>query len=100
MITGGSAFNVKAESLRLGDFTKEEVERLFASHTNETGQVFSGTTLDAVWELSEGQPWLVNALGYEITYKMKANRDPSVPLTPEMVYQAGEKSHSPKGDPH
>ena len=35
-ITGGSAFNIKAESLRLGDFTRAEVHALLAQHTEET----------------------------------------------------------------
>ena len=33
VITGGSAFNVKARSLRLGDFDREEVEALYKQHT-------------------------------------------------------------------
>jgi len=90
IITGGSAFNVKAESLRLGDFTKEETEILYQSHTQDTGQVFAQGALDAVWELSEGQPWLVNALAYEVCFKTKENRDSSVVITPEMIRQAGE----------
>ncbi|MEA1911481.1 MAG: AAA-like domain-containing protein, partial [Spirochaetota bacterium] len=40
IITGGSAFNIKAESLRLGNFTKEDVKNLLLEHTKETGQVF------------------------------------------------------------
>lgn len=90
VITGGSAFNVKAESLRLGDFTREEMASLLCTHTEESGQQFEDKAFDAVWELSEGQPWLVNALAYEVTYKMKTSRNPSVTITPEMVYQAGE----------
>jgi hypothetical protein len=41
IITGGSAFNVKAESLRMGGFVKTEVGLLLARHTDETGQVFT-----------------------------------------------------------
>jgi hypothetical protein len=47
IITGGSAFNIKSESLRLGDFTPEEVERLYRQHTAETGQVFEDGALGA-----------------------------------------------------
>ncbi|MCP4106041.1 MAG: DEAD/DEAH box helicase family protein, partial [Desulfobacteraceae bacterium] len=90
VITGGSAFNIKAESLRLGDFCREEVESLYMSHTEETGQEFSEDAVNAAWELSEGQPWLVNALGYEVCFDMKANRDRSVSITGDMVHQAGE----------
>ena len=38
IVTGGSAFNVKAKSLRLGDFSKAEVRALLDQHTAETGQ--------------------------------------------------------------
>ena len=41
MVGGGSAFNVRAESLRLGDFTEPEVRALLAQHTAETGQAFT-----------------------------------------------------------
>jgi len=90
VITGGSAFNIKAESLRIGDFSKTDTEMLYNSHTKETGQMFALGTLDTVWELSEGQPWLVNALGYEVCFKTKAHRDHSAVITPEMIRQAGE----------
>ncbi len=91
VITGGSAFNIKAESLRLGEFSRQEAETLYRFHTDETGQKFSEDALDAAWELSEGQPWLVNALGYEICFKKKADRDDrSVLVTGDMVRQAAE----------
>ena len=38
VVAGGSAFNVKAASLRLGDFSRTEVLSLLAQHTTETGQ--------------------------------------------------------------
>ena len=65
VITGGSAFNIKAESLRLGDFNQTEVVTLLGEHTAETGQAFTPEALEQVWELTQGQPWLVNALAYE-----------------------------------
>jgi type II secretory pathway predicted ATPase ExeA len=90
VITGGSAFNIKAKSLRLGDFIRPEVETLLLEHTQETGQVFTPAALDLVWELTQGQPWLVNALAYETTWDMKAGRDRSRPVTGEMIQQAKE----------
>lgn len=90
VITGGSAFNIKTKSLRLGDFTCDEVNRLWGQHTEETGQPFEPAALDVVWELSCGQPWVVNALGYEVTFEMRENRDRSRPITAEMVEQAKE----------
>ena len=65
IIAGGSAFNVKAKSLRLGDFSKHETKTLLQQHTEETGQAFTLEALQAVWERTEGQPWLVNALAEE-----------------------------------
>ena len=41
IITGGSAFNIKAESLRLGNLSEPEVRALYQQHTTETGQVFT-----------------------------------------------------------
>ena len=40
IITGGSAFNIRSASLRLGDFSRHEVLSLLAQHTEETGQAF------------------------------------------------------------
>ena len=90
IITGGSAFNIKAVSLRLGDFSREETERLYQLHTTATGQVFTDNVSDTVWELTEGQPWLVNALAYEVCFNIKENRDRSVDITPEMIRRAGD----------
>jgi hypothetical protein len=89
-ITGGSAFNIKAKSLRLGDFSKAEVAVLLAQHTTETGQVFTPEALEAVWTLTLGQPWLVNALAYETCFEIRAGRDRSQPITVERIQQAKE----------
>ena len=90
VITGGSAFNVKAKSLRLGDFVQSEVAALYAQHSRETGQVFEPEALARLWDLSRGQPWLTNALGYEVCFEKRAARDRSRPVTLEMVEQAKE----------
>lgn len=90
IITGGSAFNIKAKSLRLGNFTKEDIEELYMQHTRETGQKFEPECFPVIWDATEGQPWLVNALGYEVTMEIKANRNREVVITPEMIIQAKE----------
>ena len=90
IITGGSAFNIKAESLRLGDFNKKETFDLLKQHEKETGQIIEQNALESVWKYSQGQPWLVNALGYEICFKMKENRNRKKSITEEMVHQAKE----------
>ena len=91
IVTGGSAFNIKAESLRLGNFSKDEIHELYMQHTRETGQQWDEACFPMVWEATEGQPWLVNALAHEVTYKMKENRDRSITITPEMIYRAQER---------
>lgn len=91
IVTGGSAFNIKAKSLRLGNFTKEEIHDLYMQHTAATGQEFDEACFPLIWEATEGQPWLVNALGYEVTYEMKENRDRSIRIIPEMIYRAQER---------
>ena len=89
-ITGGSAFNIKAKSLRLGDFTAEEVTTLLQEHTAETGQEFTLDALTRVWDLTQGQPWLVNALAYETCFEMPEGRDRSRPVTVDLIDQAKE----------
>ena len=74
-VTWGSAFNIKAESLRLGDFTEDEVRALLGQHTAETGQEFAPGVIDRIWHLTQGQPWLVNALALQACFKDKAGRD-------------------------
>lgn len=91
VITGGSAFNIKAESLRLGNFTREEVRQLYQLHTEETGQAFTPEALQAVWEFTHGQPWLVNALGYEACFKKEGERERTRPITAELLEQAKER---------
>ena len=68
IIAGGSAFNIKARSLRLGDFSQAEVLALLGQHTEETGQVFTDDALETVWTQTQGQPWLVNALADEACF--------------------------------
>ena len=91
IITGGSAFNIKAESLNLGDFNKREIEILYNQHTEETGQEFEHGVIDYVWELTEGQPWLTNALGYVACFKIKQGRDRSKKITKKLIEEAKER---------
>ena len=91
IITGGSAFNIKAESLRLGNFSEEETRTLCLQHTKETGQVFEDEALAAIWHLTCGQPWLVNALAYEVCFKLEAGKDRKNPITSLMVEEAKER---------
>jgi hypothetical protein len=91
IVTGGSCFNIKAKSLRLGDFSRDEVRELYEQHTTATGQVFEEDIYPRVWELTHGQPWLVNALAHQAAFEMKENRDRKRPITLEVVDEAAEQ---------
>jgi hypothetical protein len=43
-----------------------------------------------VWDLTEGQPWLVNALAYEACFKIKEGKDRGQEITVPMIQQAKE----------
>ncbi|MDR0763874.1 MAG: AAA-like domain-containing protein [Bacteroidales bacterium] len=60
-INPGSPFNIKKDSATLSNFSKENIEKLFAQRTEETGQKITAEAMDYVWEQSQGQPWLVNS---------------------------------------
>ena len=44
-----------------------------------------------MWELTAGQPWLVNALAYETCFRNKAGRDRSRPVTADDIHAARER---------
>lgn len=90
-ITGGSCFNIKSKSLTIGNFSRDEVEKLYLEHTKETGQIFENEVFDYVYEYTDGQPWLVNALAWEVCFEMKENRDRTVTITVEMMHEAKER---------
>ena len=43
-----------------------------------------------MWELTEGQPWLVNALAYEACFEMEEGRDRAKEITVDMLNRAKE----------
>ena len=88
-VTGGSAFNVSAGSLRLGDFSEAEVESLLRQHTSETGQEFHPQAIHRVWTQTCGQPWLVNALCDRTCSRDKQERER--PITEEDILEAQEQ---------
>ena len=91
LVLGGSAFNVKSKSLRLGDFTEAETRALLAQHTAETGQAFTDGALELILTRSAGQPWLVNALCREACFDSEAGRDRSRAITESDILDAQER---------
>ena len=67
------------------------MEILLKQHTEETGQAFEENAIESIWKLTNGQPWLVNALAYEVCFKMKEGCDRSKNITAEMVTEAKER---------
>ena len=91
MVAGGSAFNIKAESLRMGDFSRDEVRALLGQHVEETGQSFADGALEAMWAQTQGQPWLVNALAYETCFRGDLATDRLRAVTEAEVLEATER---------
>lgn len=67
-ISTSSPFNIKAKSIGLPNFSKEEVAELYSQHTQETGQLFDNEAIEYAFYLTQGQPWLVNALAFESAF--------------------------------
>jgi AAA ATPase domain len=84
-----SPFNVKTKSLRLGDFTFEDVVELYGQHTAVTGQEFTPQALQRAFQASQGQPWLVNALAAEVIDELRIA--PPEPITDDHMDQAVER---------
>lgn len=82
-----SPFNVKSDSLFLTDFSKEEVFELLEQHTSETGQVFPVEVKEEIFRLSNGQPWLTNALARQMISKI-LKYDFSREITFELLAEA------------
>lgn len=83
-----SPFNIKIKSLTLRNFNQNEVAELYGQHTTETGQVFTPEAVKRAFDLTQGQPWLVNAIAKEIVEELA--RDPSQPITVGYIETAKE----------
>jgi hypothetical protein len=63
----------------LHNFTHDEVAELYAQHTADTGQPFEPAAIDRAFVLSDGQPWLVNAMARQVVLHIRP--DPTQPIT-------------------
>ena len=82
-----SPFNIVTETFTLKNFTKEEISSLYRQHTDESGQIFEQDAIDLVYEQTQGQPWLVNAIVREVIVKMLQS-DYTRPVTASLVDEA------------
>ena len=86
-----SPFNIKTRSLTLRNFTGEEVAELLEQHTQETGQEFEPEAKQELFEQTQGQPWLVNALASQLTTSYDALvPDRSMSVKHQQVLEARE----------
>jgi hypothetical protein len=69
----------------MGDFTSDQIAELYDQHV--TGQEFTKDAVDRGFDLTQGKPWLVNALAYEITFRMGT----SGTITTAQVNEAKER---------
>ena len=83
-----SPFNIKVESLTMRNFYAEEVCELYQQHTDDTGQIFRPEATQLVFDLTQGQPWLVNAIARQLVEVVAP--EPSITITPTMVNEAKE----------
>ena len=81
-------FNIKIRSLTLRNFNVEEDADLYAQHTSVTGQQFRPETIQLVFDLTQGQPWLVNALAKEVVEALVT--DSTISITPAHIQTVKE----------
>ncbi|MDR2761918.1 MAG: AAA-like domain-containing protein, partial [Planctomycetaceae bacterium] len=82
-----SPFNIVTESLTLKNFNDKEIIQLYQQHTDETGQKFESDAIELVYEQTQGQPWLVNAIAREVIVKLLQG-DYARPVTVDLVKEA------------
>jgi hypothetical protein len=83
-----SPFNIKVESFTLANFSVTDVASLYSQHTADTSQVFTPAAIQRVYEITQGQPWLVNALARQMVEVVVPDR--SLPLEVHHVDEAKE----------
>ena len=83
-----SPFNIKVASLTVRNFSLSEIAKLYKQHTDDTGQQFTPKAIDRVFDLTQGQPWLVNAIAKEIVEELA--EDPTKTIDIELINIAKE----------
>lgn len=87
-LSSPSPFNVAVRSITLDNFDVAEVSRLLQQHTAETGQLFAPEAQNLIFDLTQGQPWLVNALAKLCVEELV--QDVTVPVAAAHVLTAKE----------
>jgi hypothetical protein len=87
-LNSSSPFNIKVESLTLQNFSLADVKNLYEQHTEATGQIFTPEAIARAFYLTDGQPWLVNAIARQATEVLA--KDVATPITVDLINQAKE----------
>jgi len=88
-INPGSPFNIKEDSASLSNFSREDVHRLIGQHVTEKAQPFETAAIDLIYDLTRGQPWLVNALAKKCVWNL-VPEETREPVNAAHVMQAKE----------
>ncbi|GHV04423.1 hypothetical protein FACS189485_09790 [Spirochaetia bacterium] len=86
----GSPFNIKEDSAVLANFQQEDIAKLFAQRTQETGQQMTEEALAYAFDQSRGHPWIVNSLFKRATMRI-LNEDSRETVTLEHIRKAREQ---------
>ncbi|MFW5739499.1 MAG: AAA family ATPase [Myxococcota bacterium] len=73
-----SPFNITAEAATLEPFNRDDVHALLLQHTEHTGQKWEPDAMDRIYDLSQGHPWLVNAMADQIVNRDVEDRSVAV----------------------
>jgi len=86
--TFGSAspFNIVSKAFTLTNFSIDEITKLYSQYTEETKQEIEKDTIEFIYEKTDGQPWLVNAIARECITNIC--KDKNTAITPEMAETA------------
>ena len=86
----GSPFNIKADSAQLSNFSRDDIEHLFAQRAAENGQQITPEALDYVYAQSNGHPWIVNSLFMRATLRI-LDQESTETITLAHIEQAREQ---------
>jgi hypothetical protein len=87
-LSTASPFNIKTRSLTLNTFSPAELAELYGQHSADTGQGFTPEAVALAFELTQGQPWLVNALAKVAVEELLP--DITQPISEQTIDQAKE----------
>lgn len=83
-----SPFNIAVRSYTMRNFSADEVRLLLSQHTSDTSQIFTQAASDRMFDLTQGQPWLVNALAKVCVEELVT--DPTQPIEVDQINAAKE----------